>query len=110
MQEPITTAVLLVHSMIKTFQPFLIVTTYDSRSRWEANFERLVPSVDVVVYSGSRDNRNRIRASEFYDEGGHMIVQVLLSSVEAILEVWISFHYYSCLDSVACHLIGYQVS
>lgn len=86
MQEQITAAILLVHSMIETFRPFLIVTTNNSRFRWEANFEQLVPSVDVVVYSGSRDTRNRVRASEFYD-GGHMIVQVLLSSVEDVLEV-----------------------
>lgn len=91
MQEQTTTAILLVHSMIETFWPVLIVTPCDSQSRWEANFEQLVPSVDVVVYSGSSDTRNRIRASEFYDEGGQTIVQVLLSSVEALLEVWISF-------------------
>ncbi|KAL1537146.1 DNA helicase [Salvia divinorum] len=85
-QEQTTTAILLVHSMIETFWPFLIVTSCDSQSRWEANFEQLLPSVDVVVYSGSSDTRNRIRASEFYDEGGQTIVQVLLSSVEALLE------------------------
>ncbi|XP_057781993.1 helicase protein MOM1-like isoform X2 [Salvia miltiorrhiza] len=85
-QERTMTAILVVHSMIETFRPFLIVTTNDSRPHWEANFEQLVPSVDVVVYSGSRDTRNRIRTSEFYDEGGHMIVQVLLSSVEDVLE------------------------
>lgn len=85
-QERATTAIFLIHSMIETFRPFLIVTTYDSLSRWEADFERLVPSVDVVVYSGSRNTRKRIGASEFFDEGGCMMVQVLLSSVEAVLE------------------------
>lgn len=73
--------------MIETFRPFLIITTNDSLSRWEADFERLVPSVDVVVYSGNRDTRNIIRASEFFD-GSCVTVQVLLSSVEAVLEVW----------------------
>ncbi|XP_042027976.1 helicase protein MOM1-like [Salvia splendens] len=85
-QEQTTTAILLVHSMIETFWPVLIVTSCDSLSRWEANFEQLVPSVDVVVYSGSSDTRNMIRASEFYDEGGQTIFQVLLSSVESLLE------------------------
>lgn len=82
------TAIHLIHSMIETFQSFLIITTHDSLSRWEAYFEQLAPSVDVVVYSGSTDTRNMIRVSEFYNEGGCMIVQVLLSSVEAVLEVW----------------------
>lgn len=98
MQERATTAIFLIHSMIETFRPFLIITTNDSLSRWEADFERLVPSVDVVVYSGNSDTREIIRASEFFDRGC-MVVQVLVSSVETVLEVWRTLCYSnSCLD------------
>lgn len=98
MQERATTAIFLIHSMIETFRPFLIITTNDSLSQWEADFERLVPSVDVVVYSGNSDTREIIRASEFFDRGC-MVVQVLVSSVETVLEVWRTLCYFnSCLD------------
>ncbi|KAH6810386.1 hypothetical protein C2S51_024148 [Perilla frutescens var. frutescens] len=85
-QERTATAIVCIHSMIETHRSFLIVTTSDSLSRWEADFERLVPFINLVVYSGSSDTRKYIRASEFYDGGGCMMVQVLLSSVEAVLE------------------------
>ncbi|XP_027773466.1 uncharacterized protein LOC107023051 isoform X3 [Solanum pennellii] len=66
--------------------PFLIVTTSSSLPQWEAEFTRLAPSIDVVVYSGSRDSRRRIKSLEFYDEGGFMMLQVLLSSLEFAIE------------------------
>ncbi|KAH6835739.1 hypothetical protein C2S53_002928 [Perilla frutescens var. hirtella] len=72
--------------MIETHRSFLNIATSNSFSRWEADFERLVPSFNLVVYSGSSDTRKYIRASEFYDRGGCMMVQVLLSSVEVVLE------------------------
>ncbi|GFP82484.1 helicase protein mom1 [Phtheirospermum japonicum] len=85
-QERAMTIALCLRSMSETCQPFLIVTDSSSLSQWESEFARLVPSVDVVVYSGNSDTRKGIRASEFYDEGGNLMLQVLLSSVEAVLE------------------------
>lgn len=81
-----TTIILLIQSMSEICWPFLIVTASSSLSQWEAEFAELVPSVDVVVYSGSRDTRKTMRASEFYDVRGLMF-QVLLTSAEALLEV-----------------------
>ncbi|PIN16129.1 DNA helicase [Handroanthus impetiginosus] len=72
--------------MSEICRPFLIVTTSSSLSQWEAEFARLVPSVDVVVYSGNKDTRKGIRAAEFYEDGGHVMLQVLLSSAEAVFE------------------------
>ncbi|KAI3461416.1 hypothetical protein Pfo_018079 [Paulownia fortunei] len=80
------TVILFIRSMSEICRPFLIVTALSSLSQWEAEFARLVPSVDVVVYSGNRDTRKGIRASEFYDEGGRVMLQVLLSSAEAVFE------------------------
>ncbi|KAL6508725.1 hypothetical protein OROHE_021284 [Orobanche hederae] len=60
--------------------------TSDSLSQWEAEFARLAPSVDVVVYNGNIDTRKGIRASEFYEEGGCVMLQVLLSSREVVFE------------------------
>lgn len=79
--------IFFIQSMSDICRPFLIVTTSGSLSQWEAEFARLAPSVDVVVYNGSRDTRKGIRASEFYEEEGCMMIQVLLSSIEAVSEV-----------------------
>ncbi|KAL0418218.1 UNVERIFIED_CONTAM: Helicase protein MOM1 [Sesamum radiatum] len=75
-----------IESMNESARPFLIVTAAGSLSQWEAEFAQLVPSVDVVVYKGNKDTRKGIRASEFYEGGGQVMLQVLLSSAEAVLE------------------------
>ncbi|XAR59731.1 DNA helicase [Bertholletia excelsa] len=67
-------------------QPFLIVSNPSSLSLWEAEFSRLAPSANVVVYNGDKDNRTIIRAFEFCVEVGCVMCQVLLSSIEAVLE------------------------
>ncbi|XP_009618970.1 helicase protein MOM1-like isoform X3 [Nicotiana tomentosiformis] len=85
-QDRIMKMVLFILSMSDVCCPFLIVTTSSLLSQWEAEFRRWAPSIDVVVYSGSRDSRRRIKSLEFYDEGGFMMLQVLLSSLEAVIE------------------------
>ncbi|KAL6506402.1 hypothetical protein OROGR_024583 [Orobanche gracilis] len=86
MQDRAMTLVFFIQSLIETCHPFLIVATSDSLSQWEAEFARLAPSVDVVVYNGNIDTRKGIRASEFYEEGGCVMLQVLLSSREVVFE------------------------
>ncbi|XP_055829400.1 helicase protein MOM1-like isoform X2 [Solanum dulcamara] len=85
-KDRIMKMVLFILSLSDICCPFLIVTTSNSLSQWEAEFTRLAPSIDVVVYSGSRNSRRRIKSLEFYDEGGFMMLQVLLSSLEAVIE------------------------
>ncbi|KAL0376762.1 UNVERIFIED_CONTAM: Helicase protein MOM1 [Sesamum calycinum] len=85
-QERAMTVTSFIESMNESARPFLIVTASGSLSQWEAEFAQLVPSVDVVVYNGNKDTRKGIRASEFYEEGGQVMLQVLLSSAEAVLE------------------------
>ncbi|KAL0457018.1 UNVERIFIED_CONTAM: Helicase protein MOM1 [Sesamum latifolium] len=85
-QERAMTVTSFIESMNESSRPFLIVTASGSLSQWEAEFAQLVPSVDVVVYNGNKDIRKGIRASEFYEEGGQVMLQVLLSSAEAVLE------------------------
>ncbi|XP_022728687.1 uncharacterized protein LOC111284231, partial [Durio zibethinus] len=67
-------------------RPFLIITTSTSQYSWDEEFLHLVPSADVVVYSGSKEIRNSIRNLEFYDEGGCIMFQVLITSPEVISE------------------------
>ncbi|KAK6144371.1 hypothetical protein DH2020_021191 [Rehmannia glutinosa] len=74
-QERAMTIIFFLRSMSEIRRPFLIVTASSSLSQWEAEFARLVPSVDVVVYSGNSDTRKGIRASEFYDEAGRLMLQ-----------------------------------
>ncbi|KAG8387652.1 hypothetical protein BUALT_Bualt02G0043600 [Buddleja alternifolia] len=85
-QEREMTVAFFIQSMAEICQSFLIVATSDSFSQWEAELARLAPSVDVVVYSGNIDTRKGIRASEFYEEGGRVMLQVLLSSPTVVLE------------------------
>ncbi|XP_069155139.1 helicase protein MOM1-like isoform X2 [Solanum lycopersicum] len=85
-KDRIMKMVLFILSLSDVCCPFLIVTTSSSLPQWEAEFTRLAPSIDVVVYSGSRDYRRRIKSLEFYDEGGFMMLQVLLSSLEFAIE------------------------
>lgn len=67
--------------------PFLVISDSSALSLWEAEFSRLDSSIDVVVYSGKEDSRRIIRTCEFYEEGGCIMFQVLLSSIEALVEV-----------------------
>ncbi|EYU36171.1 hypothetical protein MIMGU_mgv1a0000881mg, partial [Erythranthe guttata] len=84
--EQAVAIILFIRSMSEIGWPFLVVTGSSSVSQWEAEFARLVPSVDVVVYSGNRNTRKGIRASEFNEGGSRVMFQVLLSSAEAVLE------------------------
>lgn len=85
-QEWAMTVIFFVLSLTEVCQPFLIIVASDAISQWEAEFTRLAPSIAVTVYSGSRDARRRIRTFEFYEEGGCMMLHVLLSSPEAVFE------------------------
>ncbi|KAL8515998.1 hypothetical protein ACS0TY_014613 [Phlomoides rotata] len=85
-QERVMTVIFSIQSMSEFCWPFLVVTAPGLLSLWEAEFAQLVPSLDVVVYGGSKDIRKGIRASEFYDEEGRMMVRVLLSSMDVVSE------------------------
>nr|XP_017257821.1 PREDICTED: helicase protein MOM1-like isoform X2 [Daucus carota subsp. sativus] len=85
-QDRIMKTILYIVSLSNVCQPFLIVTTSFWLPVWESEFLRVAPSIDVVVYDGSSDNRKSIRTLEFYDDGGGIMLQVLLSSVEIIVE------------------------
>ncbi|XP_017231860.1 uncharacterized protein LOC108206162 isoform X1 [Daucus carota subsp. sativus] len=85
-KDRIMMTLLYVLSLSDTCWPFLIVTTSSLLPLWEAGFLRAVPSVDTVVYNGSIHNRQCIRMLEFYDDDGRMMLQVLLSSVEIVVE------------------------
>ncbi|KAE8696703.1 putative Kinase family protein / peptidoglycan-binding LysM domain-containing protein [Hibiscus syriacus] len=67
-------------------RPFLIISSSASQYSWDEEFLHLAPSVDVVVYSGSKEIRNSISNLEFYDDGGCIMFQVLITSPEVISE------------------------
>ncbi|XP_021766470.1 uncharacterized protein LOC110730938 isoform X1 [Chenopodium quinoa] len=67
-------------------RPFLIICPNASLPSWEAEFLHLAASINVVVYGGNADARHIIRSLEFYVDGGQVLLQVLLSSAEAIAE------------------------
>ncbi|KAL8115543.1 hypothetical protein AgCh_022154 [Apium graveolens] len=85
-QDRIMKTLLYIISLSDVCRPFLIVTTASLLPVWESEFLRVAASIDVVVYDGTCDNRKSIRTLEFYDDGGRIMLQVLLSSVEIIVE------------------------
>ncbi|KAF8397710.1 hypothetical protein HHK36_016632 [Tetracentron sinense] len=87
LQERVRKVVLFILSLQSDVRrPFLIVSASSALSIWEAEFLRLAPSVNVVVYNGTRDVRKNIRTLEFYEEGGCIMFEVLLSPLDAIVE------------------------
>ncbi|XP_065039440.1 uncharacterized protein LOC103972914 isoform X4 [Musa acuminata AAA Group] len=86
-QERVTKSILFIFSLLSyACRPFLIVTPCTSLSLWETEFNRLAPSINLVVYNGSKDVRKMIQSLEFYQGGGCIMFQVLLSHPDAILE------------------------
>ncbi|KAK8641483.1 hypothetical protein V6N13_010886 [Hibiscus sabdariffa] len=67
-------------------RPFLIISSPASQYSWDEEFLHLAPSVDVVVYNGSKEIRNSISNLEFYDEGSCIMFQILITSPEVISE------------------------
>ncbi|KAG2608795.1 uncharacterized protein LOC120702311 isoform X2 [Panicum virgatum] len=85
-QERVIKTILFVTSVLPHIcRPLLIVSTSASLSLWETKFSRLASSINVVVYNGEKDVRKSIRDLEFYEDGSVML-QVLLSHPDAILE------------------------
>nr|XP_029117149.1 uncharacterized protein LOC105033425 isoform X2 [Elaeis guineensis] len=86
-QERVVKSILFIIALLShACRPFLIISTITSLSLWEAKFHRLAPSINVVVYNGSKAVRKMIRTLEFYEEGGCIMFQVLLSHPDAIVE------------------------
>ncbi|CAD6340635.1 unnamed protein product [Miscanthus lutarioriparius] len=84
-QERVIKTILFVASILPHICRPLIVSTTTSLSLWETKFNRLAASINVVVYNGEKDVRKSIQDLEFYEDGSVML-QVLLSHPDAILE------------------------
>ncbi|XP_017701402.2 uncharacterized protein LOC103719900 isoform X2 [Phoenix dactylifera] len=86
-QERVVKSILFIIALLShSCRPFLIISTITSLSLWETKFNRVAPSINVVVYNGSKPVRKMIRTLEFYEEGGCIMFQVLLSHPDAIVE------------------------
>ncbi|KAL5998653.1 hypothetical protein ACLOJK_009597 [Asimina triloba] len=68
------------------WRPFLIISSSATLCLWEAELIRLAPSINVVVYGGDRDARKCIRETEFYEDGGCVMIEVLLVSPDVVAE------------------------
>ncbi|XP_059430737.1 helicase protein MOM1 isoform X2 [Corylus avellana] len=66
-------------------RPFLVISTPAALSVWDHEFLHLAPSLNVVVYSGNKDIRKSIRRLEFYEEGGCVLFQILITSPEVVM-------------------------
>lgn len=87
-QEQAVKVILFILSLhLDVQKPFLVISTSTALSVWEAEFLHLAPSANIVVYYGNRDVRSSIRSLEFYNEGGGIMFNVLLSSADVVVEV-----------------------
>lgn len=84
--------ILFILSLQDNTLPFLIITTSSSLSTWEAEFSQHKSDINFVVYKGNKDVRASIRSLEFYNEDGCLMFQVLLSPIDAVLEVHLLNH------------------
>ncbi|CAL9080715.1 unnamed protein product [Musa acuminata var. zebrina] len=86
-QERVIKSILFILSLLSyACRPFLIISPSTSLPLWEAEFNRLAPSINLVVYNASKDVRKMIRTLEFHQECGPIMFQVLLSCPDAIVE------------------------
>jgi SNF2 family DNA or RNA helicase len=97
MQEFVIKTVLFTMSVLPDVsQPILIVTTPGSLSLWEDQFNKLAPFINVVVYDGGKDKLKLIQDLEFYESGSSIMLQVLLSHADAVLEVSANYYISPC--------------
>ncbi|KAL5831110.1 hypothetical protein ACOSQ4_016464 [Xanthoceras sorbifolium] len=86
-QERIAKVISFILSLLSDCcQPFLIISTSAALHLWDDEFLRLAPSANVVLYSGNRVVRKNIRTLEFYEGGGCVMFQVLITSPEVLVE------------------------
>ncbi|XP_050228274.1 uncharacterized protein LOC126677615 isoform X2 [Mercurialis annua] len=86
-QERIVKIILFIVSLQHiVWRPFLIISSANTLSVWEDEFLRVAPSVNFIVYKGSRDVRSGIRSLEFSNKGGKVMFQVLISSSNICVE------------------------
>ncbi|XP_057471915.1 uncharacterized protein LOC130760553 isoform X2 [Actinidia eriantha] len=85
-QERVVKMILFILTLRDNTLPFLIITTSSSLSVWEAEFSKCTSSINTVVYKGSKDVRAIIRALEFYNEEGCVMLQVMLSPPDVVAE------------------------
>ncbi|XP_068653184.1 helicase protein MOM1-like isoform X1 [Aristolochia californica] len=86
-QGRITTSILFILSLRSyVSHPFLVISSLSALPHWESEFMHLAPSLNVVVYNGDESIRKNIQALEFYDEGGRVLFEILLTIPDVIIE------------------------
>ncbi|GMI84743.1 hypothetical protein HRI_002143600 [Hibiscus trionum] len=86
-QERVIKVILFVLSLQLTARrPFLIISRSTILSVWESEFLHVASSANIIVYKGSKDVRSSIRSLEFYNEGGSIMFEILLSASDVVAE------------------------
>ncbi|XP_041027437.1 uncharacterized protein LOC121267581 isoform X1 [Juglans microcarpa x Juglans regia] len=86
-QERVVKVILFILSLQLVVQrPFLVISTSTALPAWEAEFLRLAPCANIIYYKGNKEVRSSIRSLEFYNEGGRIMFNVLLSTADVAVE------------------------
>lgn len=85
--------VLFILSLKGVTLPFLLITTSDSLSQWEAMFLRVAPCNGFKISLENSDEKRSFRLLQVQKEGGQLAFQVLLYPVDAFAKVCFNYHY-----------------
>ncbi|KAH7433729.1 hypothetical protein KP509_07G083100 [Ceratopteris richardii] len=65
-------------------KPCLVVVSPTLLGEWKAVFRKWIPSINMVVYAGSKEARRIIQRYEFYNEEGLCVVEIILTSFDSL--------------------------
>lgn len=85
-QERAMRIVLFIFSLRHVTLPFLVITTSDSLSQWEAMFLKIAPCNSFKVCVEDTDEKRSITLLRVQKEGGDLAFQVLLYPVNAFIK------------------------
>nr|GFB09721.1 putative helicase [Tanacetum cinerariifolium] len=86
-QERTMRIALFIHSLKDVTLPFLLVTTADSQSQWEAMFSKVASFNAFKIYTEGTEGKRSFKLVEVKKEGGQLAFQLLLYTVDAFVKV-----------------------
>jgi len=65
--------------------PFLVVGPLSTLHNWHREFRKWAPSIEAVIYHGSKEERTRLRGTHFRNKGSSGFFPVMITSYEIVI-------------------------